>query len=229
MILGSKWRRSGWCRRGRVINAASRKSACARRNTTEPASTRWWNSPKFRPDNYRSAGVKFSMVLPSFVNTKPLRAPVGSRDSRTPSRKSPTRSSGLIVHPKPGAGSENGWLDDRGTAVMPPGFGGLNRLLGGEHAFTDDVDMEKRRTWARARGEAVALPAGVDQRVGTPVRVAHVLSVNLARVRANLIARAVEVDPESTKWRHLRRSWCRHRSVHAGVGRRDTVGPAPWR
>ncbi|CKM67110.1 short-chain dehydrogenase [Mycobacterium tuberculosis] len=31
---------------------------------------------------------------------------------------------------------------------------GLNRLLGGEHVFTDDVDMEKRRTYeARARGE----------------------------------------------------------------------------
>ena len=31
---------------------------------------------------------------------------------------------------------------------------GLNRLLGGEHVFTDDVDVEKRRAYeARARGE----------------------------------------------------------------------------
>jgi hypothetical protein len=31
---------------------------------------------------------------------------------------------------------------------------GLNRMLGGEHVFTDDVDVEKRRAYeARARGE----------------------------------------------------------------------------
>jgi len=31
---------------------------------------------------------------------------------------------------------------------------GLNRLLGGEHVFTDDVDVEKRKAYeARARGE----------------------------------------------------------------------------
>jgi predicted kinase len=31
---------------------------------------------------------------------------------------------------------------------------GLNRLLGGEHVFTDDVDVEQRRAYeARARGE----------------------------------------------------------------------------
>jgi hypothetical protein len=31
---------------------------------------------------------------------------------------------------------------------------GLNRVLGGEHVFTDDVDAEKRKAYeARARGE----------------------------------------------------------------------------
>ena len=31
---------------------------------------------------------------------------------------------------------------------------GLNRMLGGEHVFTDAVDVEKRRAYeARARGE----------------------------------------------------------------------------
>ena len=38
---------------------------------------------------------------------------------------------------------------------MPRRFAeGLNRMLGGEHVFTDDVDVEKRRAYeARARGE----------------------------------------------------------------------------
>jgi hypothetical protein len=31
---------------------------------------------------------------------------------------------------------------------------GLNRMLGGDHVFTDDVDVEKRHAYeARARGE----------------------------------------------------------------------------
>ncbi len=31
---------------------------------------------------------------------------------------------------------------------------GLNRVLGGEHVFTDDVDVDKRKAYeARARGE----------------------------------------------------------------------------
>jgi hypothetical protein len=38
---------------------------------------------------------------------------------------------------------------------MPRAFAeGLNRALGGEHVFTDDVDVDKRKAYeARARGE----------------------------------------------------------------------------
>ncbi|MCL6001924.1 hypothetical protein M5Z44_11410, partial [Neisseria meningitidis] len=62
----------------------------------------------------------------------------------------------LIVHPKPRVRVTKA----AGSMIVAQRFmprqvsEGLNRLLGGEHVFTDDVDMEKRRTYeARARGE----------------------------------------------------------------------------
>lgn len=106
---------------------------------------------------YRSAGVKFSAVLPTFVNTELVAGTPGMKGFRN---AKPTEIAdaivNLVAHPRPrvritkAAGvmvvSQKFWL--RRIAE------GLNRMLGGDHVFTDDVDVEKRQAYeARARGE----------------------------------------------------------------------------
>ena len=63
---------------------------------------------------------------------------------------------GLVAHPKPRVRVTK----VAGAMVVSQKFWprrlaeGLNRLLGGDHVFTDDVDVEKRQAYeARARGE----------------------------------------------------------------------------
>ncbi|WP_156690225.1 SDR family oxidoreductase [Mycobacterium sp. Marseille-P9652] len=106
---------------------------------------------------YRKAGVDFSMVLPSFVNTELASGTKGVRGFRNAEPAEIADAIvGLVAHPRPrvrvtrAAGamvvSQKFWPRRVAEAV--------NRLLGGEHVFTDDVDVEKRRAYeARARGE----------------------------------------------------------------------------
>ncbi|HXA91179.1 MAG TPA: SDR family oxidoreductase [Mycobacterium sp.] len=105
----------------------------------------------------RSAGVKFSMVLPSFVNTELTAGTQGAKGFRNaePSEIADAIV-GLVVHPKPRVRVTKA----AGVLVVAQRFmprvmaEGLNRMLGGEHVFTDAVDVEKRRAYeARARGE----------------------------------------------------------------------------
>ncbi len=106
---------------------------------------------------YRSAGVKFSMVLPSFVNTE---LTAGTHNVRGFRNAEPSDIAdaivGLVVHPKPRVRVTKA----AGAVVVSQRFmprvlaEGVNRALGGEHVFTDDVDVEKRKAYeARARGE----------------------------------------------------------------------------
>jgi NAD(P)-dependent dehydrogenase (short-subunit alcohol dehydrogenase family) len=106
---------------------------------------------------YRKAGVKFSMVLPSFVNTELTAGTKGAKGFRNaePSEIADAIV-GLVVRPRPRVRVTKA----AGAMVvsqrfMPRTLGeGLNRLLGGEHVFTDDVDVAQRRAYeARARGE----------------------------------------------------------------------------
>jgi NAD(P)-dependent dehydrogenase (short-subunit alcohol dehydrogenase family) len=106
---------------------------------------------------YRSVGVKFSMVLPSFVNTELIAGTTGVKGFKNaePSEIADAII-GLVVRPKPRVRVTKA----AGAMVVSQRFmprsiaEGLNRLLGGEHVFTDDVDAEKRRAYeARARGE----------------------------------------------------------------------------
>ena len=106
---------------------------------------------------YRKAGVKFSMVLPSFVNTELVAGTKGARGFRNAEPSDIADAIvGLVAHPKPRVRVTRA----AGAMVvsqrfMPRVFAeGLNRLLGGEHLFTDDVDVEQRKAYeARARGE----------------------------------------------------------------------------
>ncbi|MGO9384627.1 MAG: SDR family oxidoreductase [Mycobacterium sp.] len=106
---------------------------------------------------YRSAGVKFSMVLPTFVNTELAAGTHGAKGFKNAEPSDIADAIvGLVVHPKPRVRVTKA----AGAMVvsqrfMPRVMGeGLNRMLGGEHVFTDDVDVEKRKAYeARARGE----------------------------------------------------------------------------
>ncbi len=106
---------------------------------------------------YRSAGVHFSSVLPTFVNTELVAGTSGMKGFRN---AEPTEIAdaivSLVAQPKPrlritkiaGAMVTSQKFWPRRVAE------GLNRLIGGDHVFTDQIDVEKRRAYeARARGE----------------------------------------------------------------------------
>jgi short-subunit dehydrogenase len=106
---------------------------------------------------YRPAGVNFSAVLPTFVNTELTAGTTGAKGFKN---AEPTDIAdaivNLIAQPRPKVRVTRA----AGAMVASQKFmprrlaEGLNRLLGGEHVFTDDVDVERRRAYeARARGE----------------------------------------------------------------------------
>jgi short-subunit dehydrogenase len=106
---------------------------------------------------YRKAGVKFSMVLPSFVNTELTAGTKGARGFRNaePSEIADAIV-GLVARPRPRVRVTKA----AGAMVvsqryMPRSLAeALTRALGGDHVFTDEVDVEKRKSYeARARGE----------------------------------------------------------------------------
>lgn len=106
---------------------------------------------------YRAAGVTFSVVLPSFVNTELTAGTAGIKGFKNAEPHDIADAIvGLIVRPKPRVRVTK----PAGAMVVAQRFiprrisEGLNRILGGEHVFTDDVDVGKRRAYeARARGE----------------------------------------------------------------------------
>ncbi|OBJ61534.1 SDR family oxidoreductase [Mycobacterium asiaticum] len=106
---------------------------------------------------YRAAGVKFSSVLPTFVNTELVAGTSGMKGFRNAEPAEIADAvAALIAQPKPrmritkvaGAMVVSQKLWPRRVAEA------LNRMIGGDHVFTDDIDVEKRRAYeARARGE----------------------------------------------------------------------------
>lgn len=161
VILGSKLAAQRMVPRGRghVINVASLAGeiyavGVATYCASKHAVVAFTDSARLE---YRSAGVKFSMVLPSFVNTELIAGTGGIKGFKNAEPADIADAIvGLIVHPKPRVRVTQA----AGSMIVAQRFmprqvsEGLNRLLGGEHVFTDDVDMEKRRTYeARARGE----------------------------------------------------------------------------
>ena len=106
---------------------------------------------------YRRAGVKFSIVLPTFVNTELIAGTKGVKGidnaepsdiadaivdlvARPKSRVRVTKLAGALI------GSQK---------FMPRALSeAINRLLGGEQVFSGAVDSEERKAYeARARGE----------------------------------------------------------------------------
>ena len=106
---------------------------------------------------YRSAGVEFSTVLPTFVNTELVAGTPGMKGFRNAEPDEIADAIvNLVAHPKPRVRVTKA----AGAMVVSQKFWprriaeALNRMLGGDHVFTDDVDVAKRQAYeARARGE----------------------------------------------------------------------------
>lgn len=106
---------------------------------------------------YRAAGVKFSSVLPTFVNTELVAGTSGMKGFRNAEPAEIADAvAALIAQPKP----RMRITKVAGAMVVSQKFWprrvaeALNRMIGGDHVFTDDIDVEKRRAYeARARGE----------------------------------------------------------------------------
>jgi NAD(P)-dependent dehydrogenase (short-subunit alcohol dehydrogenase family) len=106
---------------------------------------------------YRDAGVQFSLVLPTFVNTELVAGTTGMKGFRNAEPSDIADAIvGLVAHPKPRVRVTKA----AGALIASQKFlprvvsEGLNRLMGGEHVFTDDIDVEKRKAYeSRARGE----------------------------------------------------------------------------
>jgi short-subunit dehydrogenase len=98
-----------------------------------------------------------SSVLPTFVNTELASGTPGTKGFRNAEPAEIADAVvALIAQPKPRLRITK----VTGAMVVSQKFWprrlseGLNRLMGGDHVFTDDVDVEKRRAYeARARGE----------------------------------------------------------------------------
>ncbi len=106
---------------------------------------------------YRRTGVKFSIVMPTFVNTELIAGTSGAKGIKNAEPADIAEAIvKLVAHPRPRVRvTKTAGAIIASQKFMPRALAeGVNRILGGEHFFTDDVDVEKRRAYeARARGE----------------------------------------------------------------------------
>jgi NAD(P)-dependent dehydrogenase (short-subunit alcohol dehydrogenase family) len=106
---------------------------------------------------YRRTGVKFSVVMPTFVNTELIAGTSGAKGIKNAEPADIADAIvKLVAHPKPRVRvTKTAGAIMASQKFMPRALSeGLNRALGGEHVFTDDIDVDKRKAYeARARGE----------------------------------------------------------------------------
>jgi NAD(P)-dependent dehydrogenase (short-subunit alcohol dehydrogenase family) len=106
---------------------------------------------------YRAAGVKFSSVLPTFVNTELVAGTAGMKGFKNAEPSDIAEAIvKLVGQPKPRVRVTRA----AGAMIASQKFiprvlsEAFNRALGGERVFTDDVDVERRKAYeSRARGE----------------------------------------------------------------------------
>jgi NAD(P)-dependent dehydrogenase (short-subunit alcohol dehydrogenase family) len=105
---------------------------------------------------HRSTGVKFSLVMPTFVNTELIAGTSGARGFKNAEPSDVADAIvGLVAHPKPRVRvTKLAGAISASQKFMPRSVSeGLNRVFGGERIFTDDVDFDKRKAYeSRARG-----------------------------------------------------------------------------
>jgi len=106
---------------------------------------------------YRRTGVKFSIVMPTFVNTELIAGTAGAKGVKNAEPADIADAIvKLVAKPRPRVRvTKTAGAIIASQKFMPRSLSeGLNRILGGEHVFTDDVDVAKRQAYeARARGE----------------------------------------------------------------------------
>jgi NAD(P)-dependent dehydrogenase (short-subunit alcohol dehydrogenase family) len=106
---------------------------------------------------YRRTGVKFSIVMPTFVNTELIAGTAGAKGLKNAEPADIADAIvKLVAKPRPRVRvTKTAGAIIASQKFMPRSLSeGLNRILGGEHVFTDDVDVAKRQAYeARARGE----------------------------------------------------------------------------
>ncbi|MFZ1175294.1 MAG: SDR family oxidoreductase [Mycobacterium sp.] len=106
---------------------------------------------------YRQAGVKFSVVMPTFVNTELIAGTSGAKGIKNAEPADIADAIvKLVAHPRPRVRvTKMAGAIIASQKFMPRSVSeSLNRVLGGEHVFTDDVDADKRKDYeARARGD----------------------------------------------------------------------------
>lgn len=161
VILGSKLALARMIPRGRghVINVASLAgetylAGAATYCASKHAVVGFTDAARIE---YRRSGVKFSVVAVSLKNTELIAGTSGAKGVRNaePSDIADAIVK-LVAHPRPRVRvTRTAGAIIASQKFMPRALSeGLNRLLGGEHVFTDAVDVEKRQAYeARARGE----------------------------------------------------------------------------
>jgi NAD(P)-dependent dehydrogenase (short-subunit alcohol dehydrogenase family) len=104
---------------------------------------------------HRGTGVDFSLVMPSFVNTELTAGTHGIPGVKNAEPTDiATAIAGLILKPRPRVRTTRlAGAVSASQKFIPRRFAeALNRALGGESIFTDDVDAEQRKTYEdRAR------------------------------------------------------------------------------
>ncbi|CPR06164.1 short chain dehydrogenase [Mycobacterium bohemicum DSM 44277] len=161
VILGSKLAAQRMIPRGRghVINVASlagetyipgAASYCASKH----AVVGFTDTARLE---YRTTGVKFSAVLPTFVNTELIAGTSGVKGFKN---AEPNDIADAIVRlvakpvPRVRVTRAMGALVASAKFMPRSVAESVNRMLGGERFFADDVDLEKRKAYeARARGQ----------------------------------------------------------------------------
>lgn len=161
VILGSKLAAQRMIPRGRghVINVASlagetyipgAASYCASKH----AVVGFTDTARLE---YRTTGVKFSAVLPTFVNTELIAGTSGVKGFKN---AEPNDIADAIVRlvakpvPRVRVTRAMGALVASAKFMPRSVAESVNRMLGGERFFADDVDVEKRKAYeARARGQ----------------------------------------------------------------------------
>jgi len=106
---------------------------------------------------YRRTGVKFSLVMPTFVNTELIAGTTGAKGIRNAEPADIADAIvRLVAQPRPRVRVTKlaGALITSQKFLPRALAEGINRALGGEHVFTDAVDPSRRQAYeARARGE----------------------------------------------------------------------------
>lgn len=105
----------------------------------------------------RLSGVKFSIVMPTFVNTELIAGTSGAKGIKNAEPSDIAEAIvRLVAHPRPRVRvTKTAGAIIASQKFMPRALSeGLNRALGGEHVFTDHVDARQRQAYeSRARGE----------------------------------------------------------------------------